>query len=216
MPEKKKPAERRSEILAVALKAFDAHGFAGTTIDAVAEEAGIAKGSVYNYFRSKQELFYQVLADVIGGAKADVGPMLEDPKLSATEKLRRMLDYWSDQMAYFASFGRLVLEFWATAARSDRQGELAAALRESDTYWLERIGAVLAEGIASGDFRGDLAPEVSALLIMVTMDGVMLNTILGIGPDLDASVIDAMKQSILVGLAAGGEAPTTQTGEVTA
>jgi hypothetical protein len=48
------------------------------------------------------------------------------------------------------------------------------------------------------------------------MDGVMLNTILGTGPDLDADVIDAMKESILAGLAAGSRPPTPQTGEMKA
>ncbi len=58
-------ANRRAEILASAQKVFDAHGYAATTVEAVAEGAGIAKGSIYNYFESKQELFRAVFTEAL-------------------------------------------------------------------------------------------------------------------------------------------------------
>ncbi len=53
---------RRSQILAAARQNFVKSGVAGTTVDAVAKEAGVAKGTVYLYFESKDELLKAILA----------------------------------------------------------------------------------------------------------------------------------------------------------
>src|SRR5512134_2899298 len=49
-------AERREQILDAALRLWTKQGFDATTVEALAREAGIAKGTVYLYFRTKQEL----------------------------------------------------------------------------------------------------------------------------------------------------------------
>src|SRR3954447_19704252 len=59
---KRKPPEtRRSDIVSAALRLFAAKGFAATRLDDVAEAAGIAKGTVYLYFETKEELFREVV-----------------------------------------------------------------------------------------------------------------------------------------------------------
>ena len=52
---------RRSEIISAALRLFAAKGFAATRLDDVAEAAGIAKGTVYLYFETKEELFREIV-----------------------------------------------------------------------------------------------------------------------------------------------------------
>jgi AcrR family transcriptional regulator len=52
---------RPAEILAAALSSFTEHGFAATRLDEVAARAGITKGTLYLYFRSKEELFKAVV-----------------------------------------------------------------------------------------------------------------------------------------------------------
>jgi AcrR family transcriptional regulator len=65
-----KAAERREAILAAALEEFAASGFAATRLDDVARRAGVAKGTIYLYFRDKESLFQELvratLSPVIG------------------------------------------------------------------------------------------------------------------------------------------------------
>lgn len=67
-------AERREAILAAALDEFSARGFEGARLDDVAKRAGIAKGTIYLYFRDKETLFQELvramLAPVIDGIEA--------------------------------------------------------------------------------------------------------------------------------------------------
>ena len=73
----KRSAERRDAILAAALEEFSARGFAATRLDDVARRAGVAKGTIYLYFRDKETLFQELvrtmLSPVVGahrGARA--------------------------------------------------------------------------------------------------------------------------------------------------
>ena len=67
-------AGRREAILAAALDEFSARGFEATRLDDVAKRAGIAKGTIYLYFRDKDTLFQELvramLAPLIGGIEA--------------------------------------------------------------------------------------------------------------------------------------------------
>ena len=54
-------AERRDAILAAALEEFAASGFAATRLDDVARRAGVAKGTIYLYFRDKESLFQELV-----------------------------------------------------------------------------------------------------------------------------------------------------------
>jgi AcrR family transcriptional regulator len=53
--------ERRDAIIAAALEEFSASGFAATRLDDVARRAGVAKGTIYLYFRDKESLFQELV-----------------------------------------------------------------------------------------------------------------------------------------------------------
>lgn len=58
-------AERRDAILAAALDEFAASGFAATRLDDVARRAGVAKGTIYLYFRDKESLFQELVRTML-------------------------------------------------------------------------------------------------------------------------------------------------------
>lgn len=60
-----KSAARRDAVLAAALDEFSARGFAATRIDDVARRAGVAKGTIYLYFRDKEALFQELVRTML-------------------------------------------------------------------------------------------------------------------------------------------------------
>jgi AcrR family transcriptional regulator len=60
-----KAEERRREILAGATRAFARGGYDATNMDQIAHECGLAKGHIYHYFRSKEEIFTQIRIDAV-------------------------------------------------------------------------------------------------------------------------------------------------------
>jgi AcrR family transcriptional regulator len=200
--------EKRQAILDAAEKVFDAHGYAGTTMEAVAEQAGIAKGSIYNYFTGKHELFAQVFARIVGGAHADTGQLLAE-SLPAADKLGRLLDYWSQRLGYYTRVGRLVLESWAAAAREGQGGELAATFQEIYARSRRLLGSILAQGVRSGEFDPRLDPPVAASLILGILDGIVIQSILDVGVRVDEAFLAALRRAILLGLEADAAAAQT-------
>src|SRR5664280_1858932 len=71
---KERSAARRDAILAAALEEFSARGFEATRLDDVARRAGIAKGTIYLYFRDKESLFQELirtmLTPIVGSIEA--------------------------------------------------------------------------------------------------------------------------------------------------
>lgn len=107
-------AQTRSELLEAAERRFFIHGYHGTTLDDVADDAGYTKGAVYSTFKSKAGLFLALFDDVV------------DRRLT---ELRAVLEAHTDDGPRFEALARqpvddrntrfllLSIEFWVHAAR---------------------------------------------------------------------------------------------------
>lgn len=148
---RRRPEERPQQILEAAFRVFSAQGLHQATLDDVAREAGITKGTIYLYFPSKAALFSAMLKsrvnDILppleaagGRSGSTVGP---DEMAAFGRRLYRFMC----SPAYLNMFRTIVGEaaqFPEVAEGVYRDGILAAN---------KRMGEVLARGIAHGHFR---------------------------------------------------------------
>src|ERR1700730_9208782 len=81
---------RVKELLDATRRVIGRHGFQGATIDRVAEEAHVAKGTVYLYFANKDDLLFTAVIDGIRTMNAEASA-LADPSLPPLERLKRMV-----------------------------------------------------------------------------------------------------------------------------
>ena len=70
---------RRSQVIAAARERFTKHGLAGTTMDGIAQAAGVAKGTVYLYYKSKEDIFRQILDEDLSTFERETVPPLRGP-----------------------------------------------------------------------------------------------------------------------------------------
>src|SRR5271155_3635386 len=81
-----KAKERRREILMGAARAFAHGGYDATNMDQIAHECGLAKGHIYHYFRSKEEIFTEIRTDAVSrlieGLTAIAPAAAKDPELA--------------------------------------------------------------------------------------------------------------------------------------
>jgi len=173
MPRVVKSAEaRRDEIVSVARGLFMARGYERTSIQGIIDEVGIAKGTFYHHFRSKEDLLAALVDHLRAEGEAIIAPIVEDPSLDAPARLRALftrIGAWKTmQRDLFADIGR-VLYAPANAALLARL--TAASLGAIDPQ-LERI---VREGVASGVFR--VADPVHAARIVARI-AVFLSEIL--------------------------------------
>ena len=103
-PKRKKQKDARDRILQSALDEFSEKGFHATTIDSIAERAGMAKGTVYRYFKTKESLFNALKEDTISEfvelARQDLSR--QEDVLRIIESIIRMyLSFFEKNSAFF-------------------------------------------------------------------------------------------------------------------
>jgi TetR/AcrR family transcriptional regulator, fatty acid metabolism regulator protein len=168
-----KGGDKRERILRAAVKVFAKHGFYDTRVSAVAKEAGVADGTIYLYFESKDALLLSLFEDrvekLLSYMKAEL-PKLPD----APAKLRRILEI---QLGVLGGERDLAEVFTVIFRQSTKLLKQYAATKFM-TY-LETIAAVVSEGQASGDFRVDVSPLLVARATWGALDGIALIWALG-------------------------------------
>ncbi|MGH9268227.1 MAG: TetR/AcrR family transcriptional regulator, partial [Acidimicrobiales bacterium] len=71
--------ERRRQLIGEAIRAFGERGYEGTTLEAVAEAAGVRKQTLLYYFSSKEELFDACVNEIISGLRRSLERVVEGP-----------------------------------------------------------------------------------------------------------------------------------------
>lgn len=191
--------DRHDLILAAAEQVFSKNGYAATTMDAVAQEAGVAKGSIYNHFESKQHLFISLYNYVTRRDFDQLDALVKQPA-SAGERIERVLDDWAERVETFRVFGALMLEFWATAAREHNEGAFGEEFTGHYEQARAHVADIVRQGIESGEFADHVNPEVAASLIMAVIRGITVQLILGFDEEVSEELLDTLKRSVLTSL----------------
>ena len=90
---RRRKAERPQEILEAAFAEFSRNGYATTTLDRIAERAGVTKGTIYVYFENKEQLFISMVQEFTKGADETVQEMYETHEGSTAELLRAQFSF---------------------------------------------------------------------------------------------------------------------------
>ncbi|RPJ54816.1 MAG: TetR/AcrR family transcriptional regulator [Dehalococcoidia bacterium] len=166
---------RAGQILDAARQVFAAQGFHATRMSDIAQVAGVSQGTLYHYFRSKDELFLAVLNTWNEQLKTIV-TQLPNADLSATDKLWSINQIGAGFFEAGADLLPVLVEYWAYLLHNPTA---AAGFRD---FFVEMQGSfkkILQEGIANGEFKAVDEDIVSALPLVV-LDGLaLLTSVLG-------------------------------------
>jgi AcrR family transcriptional regulator len=90
---RRRKAERPQEILEAAFVEFSRNGYATTTLDQIAERAGVTKGTIYVYFENKEHLFISMVREITKATLDTVQGMFESHEGSTAELLRTQFSF---------------------------------------------------------------------------------------------------------------------------
>jgi AcrR family transcriptional regulator len=90
---RRRKAERPQEILEAAFVEFSRNGYAMTTLDQIAERAGVTKGTIYVYFENKEHLFISMVREVTKATLDTVHEMFETHEGSTADLLRAQFSF---------------------------------------------------------------------------------------------------------------------------
>ena len=164
--------DKREAILRAATDVFAARGFFNAQVADVARAAGVAAGTVYLYFRGKDDLlvsiFERTMREAIADGRACVAP-LDDP----IEQLRAIGRVHLDRMGRDRS---LAVVFQVELRQSTKFME-----RFSSTLLRDYLGLIreaIADGQRAGLFRDDIKPTAAAKMLFGALDEMATNWIL--------------------------------------
>lgn len=161
-PRRRRKEERPGEILAAALALFAERGFSATRLEDVAESAGVAKGTIYLYFSTKEELFEAVVRDAFAPLLERMTGALELPAVSSTLLVRLMIETMYRQM--IATEKREILRLLVAEAK--RFPALVSYYhREAISRGKAIAAEILRRGIESGEFRDGPATRYPEVII---------------------------------------------------
>lgn len=187
MPKIVDRAARQEEILLAAAAVFARKGFSAARIEDVAAEAGIAKGSVYLYFPSRDSLLAGVFESYARRSAMVLEEMGDGPAL---ERLERLIRGAVAMLAEHPDHARVLLDVWAAKPPID----MVAVYRE----YRAAVTALLREADAEGALR-DGIDERHAAVIIGAIEGCLIQTLVDPElslPDLTEPVLQVCVEGI--------------------
>ena len=168
-----KNGDKRERILSAAVKVFAKSGFFDARVSDVAKAAGVADGTIYLYFTSKEHLLVSLFEDRVDKLLAFIQTDLAKIG-SAKDKLRRVIEV---QLGLLEE-ERDLAEVITVIVRQSSKVLKEFATPKFSAY-LDAIARVVAEGQAAGEFRTDVSPGLVARATFGALDGVTFTWALG-------------------------------------
>ena len=166
--------KKQTAILTAALSVFGEKGYAAAKIIDIARAAGVGKGTIYEYYSSKDDLFFAVFEWYVDGL---AGASMVDASClggDAADRMRALLS------SVFAAFHKEIdsfsvfLEFWAAAGNPAMRDRYRSALLSMYDIFRGIIVDLVEEGKGSGVFRKDVNAFSTAAGLVGALDGMML------------------------------------------
>jgi len=166
-------ADRRKSILNSAREVFFDKGFMAATMDAIADGCDLAKGTVYLYFKSKEELYVSIMVEGLGLLREDLarirGLVLPADGLMA-EILRVYYTFYERNPKYF----RIMFLSSQPDVRERAPDELFRQCVDRAKESMQMLCEVIEKGIEDGVFRR-VNPWAFANILWSTVNGIIMN-----------------------------------------
>ncbi len=175
MPKMKPQAleARRNQILQAALTCFVQAGYHKTSVDDIASQAGLSKGSIYTHFESKQALLLALLNQMIQvtGLPGILGAETTTDQEKFTAALDGVIGYV--QSGDFQDYAALLMVAWREAQSDPEIRQTVAGLY---TGMRSGFSQLIQQGIETGQIKPINAQSFASILIAI-FDGLMIQAL---------------------------------------
>ncbi|HUQ34208.1 MAG TPA: TetR/AcrR family transcriptional regulator [Pyrinomonadaceae bacterium] len=165
-------ADKREAILRAATRVFARNGYFNSKVADIARDAGVADGTVYLYFKSKEEILHSIFDRSVGDAIAEAREQVASIS-DSREKLRRIAHLHLERLGADRDLA-VVFQVELRSSTKFMEEFSAAGFAE----YLSLIRTTLEEGQRAGVFREELNAKVVAKILFGALDEMATNWIL--------------------------------------
>jgi TetR/AcrR family transcriptional regulator, fatty acid metabolism regulator protein len=181
MASKAAAVDKRRQILDAAVRVFARQGFHGTRVSDIADEAGVAYGLVYHYFRSKDEVLNELFVERWSLLLAAIEEA-DEAGGSHRTRLAAVASFIVDSYRHDPELMKVIIVEVTRAANSFGQTHLAQIRRA-----YESIAKIVAEGQEAGAFRDDIAPLFASMTFYGAIEQLLSGWIFDVIPASETS-----------------------------
>lgn len=163
---------RRSAILRSARREFFDKGFRSVTVDSIARRAELSKGAIYLYFKSKEDIYAQILLRDIDKFHDRVKTLL-DTSLSAEDNLRRFAEVYSSFFISDRELFRIFMNFMIQHNPVNFTPKISDHIVQSTNQTVKIIEQVLQMGVDRGEFPRNLDIRICRNALWGLLNGII-------------------------------------------
>jgi len=160
--------ERKDQILNAAEQVFTEKGFDDARMDDIADQTGLSKGTMYLYFKSKDDLIIAILDRLFQREFSQLEHM--DENLTAVESILKFTDMMATDMTRMLRLIPIVYQFLALAFRNKY---VQYSLKQYLSRYLHIVTAMIQRGVDSGELK-PVDPGEVAIAMGAIMEGTLL------------------------------------------
>src|SRR5690606_2152950 len=166
-------ARNREQLIHIAARLFLSKGFKYTSIDDVVEQSGVSRSNLYYHFASKEELLYAVVDFWGNRYESALEVSLGQRELGAQLRIESFIQLLQKEIEDRGNKGNC--PFIAMYEQSPAEAEAVhQRIHQFFACLHTYITELLAQGIASGEFRNKVSPEQSAYLFVSSLEGSLM------------------------------------------
>lgn len=205
---RRRKEDRPQEITAAALEAFAEKGYSATRVTDVAKRAGVSKGLLYLYFRTKEELFKAVIKSFVSPRIDALKSEIDSTELSAEEYLRGPFLDFAKQLP--KSPARVLVRLMI--AEGARHRDLTDWYhRNVVSQGLAAVRSLIERGVREGEFRESALQEFPHMVVAPVLFAIVWSLVFGGRHELDSdrfveAQVDLLLNAIKRGPGEGGAA----------
>jgi AcrR family transcriptional regulator len=158
-------------IVDAAEQLFFSQGFKATSMDQIAREADVAKGTLYLYFKSKKELYYAVGQRAMECLKG----MFDETSVAAKTGLERLFSYAKAFLKFqkeHPNYYDFIINYQGEKYKLSKQGREVKSTYEGSIHLFSSVMDSVKEGMEDGSIKVDMEPELLASLLWCEICGV--------------------------------------------
>ncbi len=169
---KKERLARRNQILKAARKLFFDKGFKSITIDNIARKAELSKGAVYLYFKSKEEIYIQILLADINKISQKVNSPL-NTQMTASALLKEFCVNYANFFLVNRELFRILMTYMIHADGLNFSDELNRKLIKETNLTIECVERIFAYGIEEGEFDFGMETKTNRNALWGLLNGII-------------------------------------------
>ena len=169
--------KRRSEIAHKAIEVLARKGFQSATIQDIAHAAGVGKGTIYHYFKTKGEILMAVSGEIFREMERSLGAVLlrmDEPEERLAALIQESLNITEELEHLYIIY----TDLWLANLRGQGQGDFIAVITSLNDDLRKIVARMIEDGKRKGLWAEDIDADALAVYLITSFDGVVFHYML--------------------------------------